>query len=577
MKREFRPSREPVFLAPPREKPAAKKKVSITLNDRKVEVDDGLTILEAARGLAPEIPHYCYHPGLPIAGNCRMCLVEVAGPQRSALAISCSARVAEGMVVKTESPMVKEARAGVLEFLLLNHPLDCPICDQAGECGLQIFYMKHDARVSRLKTDKVEKDKVVKLGPNVMLDQERCILCTRCIRFCDEITKTSELCLSQRGDHARITSFPGRPLDNPYSVCTTDICPVGALTSREFRFSERVWFLAGADSICTGCSRGCSVSLQYHKNVTFDELNHKAFRLLPRYNPRVNDWWMCDEGRLSFRRCNESRALVPFVRAEKGGAPSVAAWPEALREAARLIRSFPAGAVAALASPQASTEELFLFRKLATETIGAARFSARSSKKPGFQDEFLIRADKNPNGAGAELVGAGEDPRALLADVAPGRIRCLVLFDADPVGDSENDAAVREAIARAETVIAIGPNDTESTAGAAVLLPTASVAEKEGTFVNCDGRVQRFARAFPPPKGVFDALDVLTALARALGAAWPARSAEAVFGEMAAAIPDLAGLTYASLLPHGAVVASRAPREPGAAAGAAARPGAAER
>ncbi len=566
MKREFRPSQDPVFLAPPRERPRAKKRVAITLNDRKVEVDEGLTILEAARGLAPEIPHYCYHPGLSIAGNCRMCLVEIAGRERSTLAISCSARVSEGLVVKTESPMVREARAGVLEFLLVNHPLDCPICDQAGECGLQIFYMEHDAKVSRLKVDKVEKDKVVKLGPRVMLDQERCILCSRCIRFCDEITKSSELCLVSRGDQARIATFPGKPLDGKYSVCTTDVCPVGALTSREFRFEERVWFLAGADSICTGCSRGCSVSLQHHKNVTFDELNKKVYRLLPRYNPRVNDWWMCDAGRLTFRRCNESRALVPLVRESGAAAPAEAAWPAAIAAAAAgvslaLERSGP-GAVAGLASPECSTEELHLFKKLVTETIGSRRFSAKSLKPSGDEDDFLIRAEKHPNAFGAAIVGDGEDPRAILRDAAEGTIECLVLLDSDPAGDSGDEAA-RDALARAKCVIAIGPNLTDSSAVAAVTLPTSSVAEKDGTFVNCDGRVQRFFRAFAPPRKVHDALDVLRALARALGEDWPARSAAQVFAEVSSFSPELEGLSYEDLLPHGALVRSRAPREEG--------------
>ena len=237
---------------------------NLTIDGKQIEVPAGTTIIQAADKLGIDIPRYCYHPALPVSGNCRICMVEVE--KQPKLQIACYTPVADGMVVKTNSPKVLEARKAVLEFLLVNHPVDCPVCDQAGECKLQDYYMEHGQYDSRLSDVKVKKEKkAFPIGPTVMLDQERCILCTRCVRFADNITKTSEFGVFNRGDHSQLDVYPGKQLDNNYSGNVVDICPVGALTDTDFRFKCRVWYLAKTKSVCPGCSMGCNITVEWDK------------------------------------------------------------------------------------------------------------------------------------------------------------------------------------------------------------------------------------------------------------------------------------------------------------------------
>src|SRR5436309_1981182 len=279
---------------------------TLEIDGQRIEVPDGLTVIQAAERLGIEIPHYCWHPGLSIAGNCRMCLVEIE--KNPKLQIACNTRVADGMVVRTTSEKTKAAQRAVLEFLLINHPIDCPVCDQAGECKLQEYYMDYDRQRSRFPLPaKVRKKKAIPIGPLVMLDQERCILCARCTRFLDEVTHTSELAIYERGDHCEIELAPGRVLDNPYSGNVVDICPVGALTSRDFRFRARVWYLERAESVCGACANGC--------NIEIYDREGRIFRFQPRQNLAVNQYWMCDAGRLSYRDLQgEGRLTHPLVR-----------------------------------------------------------------------------------------------------------------------------------------------------------------------------------------------------------------------------------------------------------------------
>ncbi|MBP1654683.1 MAG: nuoG, partial [Bacteroidetes bacterium] len=248
--------------------------VTVTIDGKQIQANPGQTIIEVARDHGMEIPHFCWHPKLSVAGNCRMCLVEVE--KNPKLAIACSTQVAEGMVVHTANERVIRARHAVMEFLLINHPLDCPICDEAGECKLQDYAYSHSIGASRFEEDKVHKPKRVELGPNVLLDTERCIMCSRCVRFCDEIAKKPQLTFTQRGDHVELTTFPGEQLDNPYAMNTIDICPVGALTSRDFRFKARVWEMSATESVCPGCSRGCNIFVWVR--------NNEILRLTPRFN-----------------------------------------------------------------------------------------------------------------------------------------------------------------------------------------------------------------------------------------------------------------------------------------------------
>ena len=270
----------------------------LSIDGRKVSVSGGTTVIQAAEKLGIFIPRYCYHPGLSIAGNCRICLVDVEKSPK--LQIACNQPVSEGMVVHTKNDKAEDGRRAVLEFLLANHPLDCPVCDQSGECDLQNFYMNFGLYNPRFSEHKVKKKKAIELGPHVMLDQERCILCSRCVRFTDEITKTGEFGIFNRGDRAELGIYPGEVLDNPYSANVVDICPVGALTEREFRFKARVWYLSSTPTVCNGCSQGCNMDMHYVLDRPHLNDGARVLRVKPRCNPDVNQWWLCDEGRYGF-------------------------------------------------------------------------------------------------------------------------------------------------------------------------------------------------------------------------------------------------------------------------------------
>src|ERR1044071_6758115 len=317
-----------------------------TLNDQEVEAKPGQTIIQAAQEHGMEIPHYFYHADLPMDGNCRMCLVEVEKMPK--LTPACTTVASDGMIVRSNNDRVKMAVRGVLEFLLVNHPVDCPVCDQAGECRLQDYYMVYGLHTSEIPLElKVRKRKVIDLGEMVVLDQERCVLCSRCIRFFEHVTETGEMQFFGRGDHVAIGTFEDKPLENPYSGNVVDICPVGALTSRDFRFKCRVWFLNSTDTVCAGCSTGCSVRL--------DHRDGNRFRIIPRRNIDVNKSWLCDEGRLSFHELEAGERLNrPMVKGEDGMQAPVK-WADALRAIDLNLKdcreAFGANAIVGLASP----------------------------------------------------------------------------------------------------------------------------------------------------------------------------------------------------------------------------------
>jgi NADH-quinone oxidoreductase subunit G len=364
--------------------------VTAVIDGKEVVVKPGTTVIEAAKSVGVEIPYYCYHKRLSIAANCRMCLVEMSNAPMNKLMPACQMTVAEGVTVKTDTPRVKDQQRAVLEFLLLNHPVDCSICDQAGECKLQDYYMKYDRQPSRLDVPKVQKEKRVVLGPTVVLDRERCILCTRCVRFMREVAKQPQLGVAERGNESFIATFPGQPLDSKYAGNVVDICPVGALTSADFRFRGRVWFMSSARSICTGCARGCNTFLDY--------LNDTTYRYRPRENEAVNQEWMCDDGRTSFKYVNAPRVLV--AREGRGATGQVAARAVATARAAQaLAAAGKAGTLGVLLSPVASLEDLLAACKVAKEGLGATAVYA-GGRADGWQDDFLKRADQNPNRKG---------------------------------------------------------------------------------------------------------------------------------------------------------------------------------
>jgi NADH-quinone oxidoreductase subunit G len=480
----------------------------VTINDTEIEVEQGTTILRAAAMAGYDIPHFCYHPSLSIPANCRMCLVEVEGWGK--LQPGCYTQVSDGMVVHTESERVVKAQKAVLEFILLNHPVDCPICDQAGECKLQDYYVDYDAQDSRLRTEKTNKVKAFPIGPEVVYDGERCILCTRCIRFCDEITGTNELRIVERGDRAEIRAFPGKELDNAYSMCTVDLCPVGALTSRDFRFKCRVWLLTSTDSVCTGCSKGCNIHLDHFRN--------EVQRYRPRYNPEVNDYWMCDSGRLSYKELHDDRMLEPKVNGADVN------W-HAVGEAAgdkikKAVDSDGGDSFAFVLSPQASCEDIHLAVRFAREVVGTERFYM-GGKPDGDSDDFLIEADKNPNRRGIEAVMGGLDAvkpfTQLTTDIEEGAVKAVYMMGAHTPTTSDERAAFVAALDSLNLFIFASPHASELAAKAHIALPTATHAEKDGTFVNSDGVAQAFYQAYPGWGSALPDWQVFMRLAKAVG------------------------------------------------------------
>ena len=539
---------------------------SLNIDGREVNVPGGITVIQAAEKLGIFIPRYCYHPGLSIAGNCRICLVEVEKIPK--LQIACNVYVTEGMVVHTKSEKAEDGRRAVLEFLLANHPLDCPVCDQSGECDLQNFYMNFGLYDPRFREHKVKKRKAVELGPHVMLDQERCILCSRCVRFTDEITKTGEFGIFNRGDRAELGLYPGDVLDNPYSANVVDICPVGALTESDFRFKVRVWYLSSAPTVCNGCSQGCNVDMHYVLDSPHLNDGARVARIKPRYNPDVNQWWLCDEGRYGFGWIDQGR--LNKIRGPSAD-DADATWEQALtaisRALAELVKEHDgdrngAGArIGVIASAQLTNEELFLLREIFKGALGA-QVSASVPERPGSSDDFLIKADKNPNTLGATLLGlAGPDApdaRQIVNEALAGNLDALWVFGHDLV-ELFGEEKVRELSERVGLFVFSGTNENPTVPWAHWVLPSAAYVEKDGTFVNCHGRLQRIGRAFPPLKDCREDWRILLELAGLLGLTFDWREPQEIFLGLAEAEAPFAGLSYETIGAQGVDVATVKP------------------
>jgi NADH-quinone oxidoreductase subunit G len=462
----------------------------IKINGRELEVAEGITILEAALSNGIYIPHFCYHPHLAISGNCRMCLVDVKpGPPK--LSISCATTVAEGMEIETENEKVRAARAAVMEFILKNHPLDCPICDQAGECVLHEYYMKYDLMPSRLLSpeDKVKKQKRRRLGKHVVLDSERCILCTRCIRFVRNVSGDESLAMVKRSDKMEITTFPGKTVDNPYSLCLTDVCPVGAWTSADFRFKQRVWFLQPSASICPHCSRGC--------NIWIDHRSEEAFRIRPRVNVQVNEAWACDEGRLNYHLINDDRLTVP--RVNNGSGQKEASWKEALKAAGELMAEAGEN-LSVIVSASLSLEEGKALLSL-QEILGAKVML--NTGTPGWEDNLLRQSDRNANTKGLTDLGIAEP-----LDTGIDESAVVVLFE------TLGSAPLPEGLPAPAVVIS--PSVTPAVKAAKVALPAASYAETAGTVVNSMGLSQSYAPALKPKGQALGHSEIMDKLAAAV-------------------------------------------------------------
>jgi NADH-quinone oxidoreductase subunit G len=511
--------------------------VNLTIDGAPVSVPKGTLVIEAAKQTGVLVPHYCYHPGLAVAGVCRMCLVEVEKTPK--LQIACSTEVAEGMVVHTQSPQAKAARMGVLELLLINHPLDCPICDQAGECELQDFTFQEGRPASRFSPTYAKRfNPVEDFGPDVLYVPNRCILCTRCVRFMEDVAQEPVLNVSERGDRAYIGIHPDARLDHSWAGNVVDLCPVGSLLSKDFLHKARAWELDKTASVCTGCSQGC--------NVTLDTRDNVVVRIRPRPNLAVNSYFMCDHGRMNYRWLNRGdRIEAPLVRQPDGSYRAVD-WDEAIEHTAEILRGV-GGAAVALVSPRASTEALFLARALFAELDWTGSFQAVMGEEaplPGVPN-LALRAERAPNASGAELLGYHRDYAGALAAVERAAV-ALVLDDPQ--------VAVRPAGA----LIYLGtvlPDD----AGAAVrdadlVLPITNIAEEEGTFVNRDGRVQRYWQAKPAPGMAQPAWWVLSEILAELGRGPHLATAAEAFDQVAQEVDGFRGLSYAGLGFGGQVV-----------------------
>ena len=509
----------------------------LTIDGRVVEVAPGINLIEAARAAGVEVPYFCYHPHLSVVGQCRICMVEIEGQPR--LAIACATPAAEGMVVKSEtSERVKEARAAVMEFLLANHPLDCPVCDQAGECLLQ----DHSFSDGTDFTNMVETRRTFPgyerrlIGPHIIQNQNRCIHCSRCIRFTQEISETAALTYKSRGNRAFIDTFNGRAFDDPFSGCTADVCPVGALTVREFRFRKRAWRLRSTPSVCPGCSIGCNLFIDHHERV--------VYRYSPRESPAINATWLCDYGRFLAESLNDHKVLHP--QRQRAGAPERIAWGEAIGLfAARLATARQVGVVA---SANLSNEELYLARELfAGAEIVVPVSPGPERRMKNAQREWLHAADSHPNAAGARRLSlATVDAAGLATFLARPRDLTVVL---DPLAHPAlGEEAALTALAR-PGVVAFGRTAQPLLERAELVLPVASLACDTGTFTSSTGAVQRFEAAFAPPGEARPLWQTLLVLARERSLA-PLANLDGpaeVFTLMAERVQGFAGLKWAQL------------------------------
>lgn len=515
----------------------------------------GTRAIEACAQVGVFVPRYCYHKKLSSPGNCRMCLIEMGfprlGPDRKPELgaddkpiinwiprpqISCAQDISEGMAVRTNSQLVKECQRGVMEFLLINHPLDCPICDQAGECRLQEFSVDFGSSKSRFLENKVKKPKNVVLGPRVTLDDERCILCSRCIRFCQEIAHDDVLGFVDRGSYTVLTAHPGKRLENNYSLNTVDICPVGALTSTDFRFKMRVWFLKETKSICTSCATGCNTIIGTREDV--------IYRQTPRENDHVNSCWMCDYGRLNFRFLEaENRLLEPQIRSD--GKLIAADWPGAVAQAALQLKQFTGNEIAIVASGRMTNEELWLTSQLA-KSLGVQWIDIVPRREPG--DDILLSKDRNPNTNGARLIlRSKSEPGAKLMAIAEavksGQIKALVMLKENAM----HLGIPVEQLAQLPVFIVMNILAHEATQKATVVLPACGFAEKHGSMINGKGRLQRLNRAVRPPGNARDDWEILRDLLQAVGGGDSLSSIDDVFRRISETIPRFAGLTLSKI------------------------------
>ena len=516
--------------------------IKLTIDGKEVTTAKGQTVIQAAEEIGIDIPHYCYHPKLSIAGNCRMCLVEVEKMPK--LQIACNTPVAEGMSVLTQSAKVLAIRKGVMEFLLVNHPLDCPICDQAGECWLQDYYMQHDLQGSRFEERKEHDRKKEVFGPNVVFDGERCIKCTRCVRFFQEVTHTNELSVVNRTDHSTIALFPDTVLDNPLSANVVDICPVGALTDRDFRFKVRVWYLQKTPSICPGCSTGCNISVETYQN--------RIARFKPRINEAVNSHWLCDEGRYCFHDLTDGERLTtPMIRQEGGLVPTT--WDRALEAVLTGLRG--AAPLAGILSGRNTNEESFLFAKLMKKLSQDSALEVFYLERELTEvQKILMSPDRSPNFRGAREMGVGSNGgfEPLIRKLKQGYFSGAYLVGEDLIAVDDDPDEVRQALRGLSFLVVQDIRMSETAQLAHVVLPSTHFGEKEGTYTNRKGRVQKLNAATIVPDGAMQDWEIFVRLLDAAGEKVSFSTPSEVFDSLAQEVPAYRGLNYSVIGAQGA-------------------------
>ena len=465
--------------------------VKIFIDDNPIEVEQGTTVLKAAEQAGISIPHFCYHPAFKPEGTCRMCLVEIEGFPK--LELGCSTQVREGMKVHTRTERVIEARRGVLEFLLADHPLDCPICDQAGECKLQDYFEEYGLFEGRCLETKEKREKKTPLGKTLLHDQERCVLCRRCVRFLQEVTGTQEMGVFERGIHTEVNIYEGTPVNNNYSGNLAQLCPVGAITDEDFRFQTRSWFLKEGDTICPLCSRGCSITIDSHKGFARFNVPKRVYRIRARNNPLVNGYWICDRGRYGYGILNGEREKTLRLKDN-----TKISWDEGLEFLSDKIRRMhikkQTEKIAVVYSSWLTNEELFLLQMIFGRDLNARLYRCDPKDEEG--DDILLTPERTPNSRGALEMGLNTDPADLETVTADTEI--LILFGAS-IADKFSVSEIKTKLLEIPAVVIFGAYPHELNEGADMFFPTALFQEKGGSATNTDGITQSFDPALDAP------------------------------------------------------------------------------
>lgn len=569
----------------------------INIDGKTITSEVGKTIIEAAIQNGIDIPHFCWHPELSVAGNCRMCLVEVGMQKRlpngnfelsddgipviqwfPKLQIACSTQVSDGMFVRLTNNKVQKAQEAVMEFLLINHPLDCPICDEAGECKLQEYAFNHSNGESRFIEQKNHKPKRIEWGPNVIFDAERCISCSRCIRYAKEVAKQDVLTFVERGDHVTIQLFEGTQFDNDYSMNVIEICPVGALTSKDFRFKTRVWEMSFTESICVGCAKGC--------NTKIGVRNNEILRIQPNTNMYVNRYWLCDHGRLNtFRNVNENRVTSNQIKIDNS--IKKVSFEEAKNHAVENLHKFKSSEVMVIGSPYSTNEDLYVLEKFTRSVIKTKHLDFISRIDESFADDFLKQKDITPNTTGAREIGIapiqdGVGVNELIKAIQTKHIKCMLVMNDDLTDQPD----LLEELQNLEFLITLSSNHSKITEIANVTFALSTYAEVEGTFTNIDARVQHFTPTVVTKENLhrmglkMSRLDkfgahndhwtqkehrdckpgwkIITQISNSMGASWHFNTAHDVFNEISKQLHPFNGMNYELIDKHQGLVLGRA-------------------